>query len=78
MILTPKEKAYSLIEQFKPYVTDSMITLGLFDFKLHYAINCALIAVREILNNDLNNEVIYYWGDVERELLIIYNENQKK
>jgi hypothetical protein len=43
---------------------------------LHYAINCALIAVREILDNDLNNEVIYYWGDVERELLIIHDQNQ--
>jgi len=72
--MLPKEKAEQLVDIFR-----NEIVTYLNDFmSIRNAVQCALIAVKEILQNDLNSEVYYYWEEVEEELFIIRNKNQNK
>jgi hypothetical protein len=71
--MTPKEKANSLIEQIKPFAEWGP---GDLEMELQNAVKCALITVKEILQNNLNSEVYYYWEEVEEELFIISNKNK--
>jgi hypothetical protein len=72
--MTPKEKAEQLIDSFR---IEIISFLGE-NIKQRNAVKCALIAVKEILDNDLNSEVYSYWEAVEEELFIISNKKEEK
>lgn len=74
--MTPEEKAEELIEDFSMYSADSDAMTG-FDSEIQQdsAVNCALIAVREVkkmadkLNfyaaSDYYGNDVQYWNEVE-------------
>ena len=68
--MTPKEKAQELVN--KMYNVDAIDYFDGLSMQHKYAIRCALIAVKEILNViecDMNYQGVYeYFTDVETEL----------
>ena len=68
--MTPKEKANDLFSTFRYALSHKDAPLGM--YKDNIAIQCALIAVEEILNNDGFTQFdIYlteYWQQVKSEL----------
>jgi len=68
MQMTPKDKAEELIEKFEPMCS------GMFPQSVFYnGVECAIIAVEEIKENEANNhsclDVTYeYWDQVLTEL----------
>jgi hypothetical protein len=77
--MTPKEKAEDLFTTFRYALSHKDAPLGM--YKDNMAIQCALIAVEEILNNNCgshtdgsnatNSEIYcdeYFWNDVKSEL----------
>ena len=70
--MPPKKKAKQLVDNFRNEILSFLDD----NTKQRNAVKCALIAVKEILQNDLNSEVYFYWEQVEEELFIIRNKNQ--
>ena len=77
--MTPKEKAEDLFTTFRYALSHKDAPLGM--YKDNMAIQCALIAVEEILNNNCgshtdganatNDDIYcdeYFWNDVKSEL----------
>jgi hypothetical protein len=64
----PKEKAKELFDQYHNLIQEIGGELGQEILVSILAKHCALIAVKEIIQNDLNSEVYYYWEEVEDEL----------
>ena len=65
---SPKEKAKELFDQYHNLIQDIGGDMGHEILVSILAKNCALIAVDEILDNDLNSEVYFYWEEVEEEI----------
>jgi hypothetical protein len=68
MNTTPKEKAKELYDQYHNLIQEIGGDIGHEILVSILAKHCALIAVEQILDNDLNNEVYYYWEEVEEEI----------
>jgi len=68
MSQSPKEKAKELFDQYHNLIQEIGGELGHEILVSILAKHCALIAVKQILDNDLNNEVYYYWEEVEEEI----------
>jgi len=73
--MTEKEKAQELVDKFLQYTP--------IEFEYEYAIQCALIAVDEILNSlkscwDEEGALIAYnyWQEVNQEIKYLENENR--
>ena len=65
---SPKEKAKELFDQYHNLIQEIGGDMGHEILVSILAKHCALIAVEQILDNDLNNEVYYYWEEVEEEI----------
>jgi hypothetical protein len=65
---TPKEKAKELFNQYHNLIQEIGGDLGHEILVSILAKQSCLIAVKQILDNDLNNEVYYYWEEVEEEI----------
>jgi hypothetical protein len=65
---TPKEKAKELFNQYHNLIQEIGGDIGHEILVSILAKHCSLIAVKQILDNDLNNEVYYYWEEVEEEI----------
>jgi hypothetical protein len=65
---SPKEKAKELFDQYHNLIQDIGGDLGHEILVSILAKNCALFAVKQILDNDLNSEVYFYWEEVEQEI----------
>jgi hypothetical protein len=65
---TPKEKAKELFGYYHNLIQEIGGDLGHEILVSILAKNCALIAVKQILDNDLNSEVYFYWEEVEEEI----------
>jgi hypothetical protein len=65
---SPKEKAKELFDQYHNLIQEIGGELGQEILVSILAKNCALIAVKQILDNDLNSEVYFYWEEVEEEI----------
>jgi hypothetical protein len=65
---SPKEKAKELFNQYYNLIQEIGGDLGHEILVSILAKHCALIAVEQILDNDLNSEVYYYWEEVEEEI----------
>jgi hypothetical protein len=65
---SPKEKAKELFGYYHKLIQDIGEELGQEILVSILAKNCALIAVKQILDNDLNSEVYFYWEEVEEEI----------
>ena len=60
--MTPKEKAEELVDKFLQYTpADS-------EFEYPYAIQCALIAVEQILEIIFSDYDWQYWNEVKQEI----------
>jgi hypothetical protein len=79
MNMTPKEKAKELVEKYKQIIKQADKYSHLLEFEeRHFATQCALTAVDEILNNpknyqrglseDLHDE---YWQKVKKEIELL-------
>jgi len=66
---TPKEKAAELFTHYHNLIQNIGGELGQEILVSILAKQCALFAVKQILDNDLNSEVYYYWEEVEHELI---------
>ena len=66
--MKPKEKADEIFTYYHNLIQDIGGELGQEILVSILAKNCALFAVKQILDNDLNSEVSYYWEEVEHEL----------
>lgn len=63
--MTPKEKAIELVEQFESLLFTESVT----DESWVKCIECALIAVNEILKTKSSGiEFFYYWDKVKHEI----------
>jgi hypothetical protein len=65
---SPKEKAKELFNQYHNLIQEIGGDMGHEILVSILAKHCSLIAVKQILDNDLNNEVYYYWEEVEEEI----------
>jgi hypothetical protein len=65
---SPKEKAKQLFDQYHNLIQEIGGDMGHEILVSILAKHCALIAVKQILDNDLNSEVYYYWEEVEEEI----------
>ena len=65
---SPKEKAKELFDQYHNLIQEIGGDLGHEILVSILAKQSCLIAVKQILDNDLNNEVYYYWEEVEQEI----------
>jgi len=73
--MTPKEKAIELVDKFLQYTP--------VEFEYEYAIQCALIAVDEIMlaipdasdDDSLYNHELKYWQEVNQEINNLKNES---
>jgi hypothetical protein len=65
---TPKEKAKELFNQYHNLIQDIGGDMGHEILVSILAQKCALIAVKQILDNDLNSEVYFYWKEVKEEI----------
>ena len=65
---SPKEKAKELFNQYYNLIQEIGGELGQEILVSILAKNCALFAVKQILDNDLNSEVYFYWEEVEEEI----------
>ena len=65
---TPKEKAKELFDQYYMLILNTGGELSNEIIISILAKQSCLIAVKQILDNDLNNEVYYYWEEVEEEI----------
>jgi hypothetical protein len=65
---TPKEKAKELFDLYHNLIQDIGGELGHEILVSILAKQSCLIEVKQILDNDLNNEVYYYWEEVEEEI----------
>jgi hypothetical protein len=65
---SPKEKAKELFDLYYFLILNIGGELGQEIIVSILAKNCALIAVKQILDNDLNSEVYFYWEEVEEEI----------
>jgi hypothetical protein len=68
MNTTPEEKAKELFNQYHNLIQEIGGDLGHEILVSILAKQSCLIAVKQILDNDLNNEVYYYWEEVEEEI----------
>ena len=71
--MTEKEKAQDLVDKFLQYTP--------VEYEYEYAIQCALIAVDEILKSYDSKDLIYpkevnYWQEVKQEINNLKNENK--
>lgn len=64
----PKEKAKELFNQYHNLIQEIGGDMGYEILVSILAKHCSLIAVKQILDNDLNSEVYYYWEEVEEEI----------
>ena len=64
----PKEKAKKLFDQYYMLILNTGGELSNEIIISMLAKQSCLIAVKQILDNDLNNEVYYYWEEVEEEI----------
>ena len=69
--MTPKEKAEELFNHYHNLIQEIGGELGQEILVSILAKQSALFTAREVLDNDLNSEVYYYWEEVE-ELLENY------
>ena len=69
--MTPKEKAEEIFTNYHNLIQEISGELGQEIVVSILAKQSALFAVKQILDNDLNSEVYYYWEEVE-ELLENY------
>ena len=65
---SPKEKAKELFNQYHNLIQEIGGDMGHEILVSILAKQSCLIAVKQILDNDLNNEVYYYWEEVEEEI----------
>jgi hypothetical protein len=65
---TPEEKAKELFNQYYMLILNIGGKLSNEIIISILAKQSCLIAVKQILDNDLNNEVYYYWEEVEEEI----------
>jgi hypothetical protein len=65
---SPKEKAKELFDQYYMLIFNIGEDLANEIIISILAKQCSLIAVKQILDNDLNSEVYYYWEEVEEEI----------
>ena len=65
---SPEEKAKELFNQYYILILNTGGELSNEIIISILAKQCSLIAVKQILDNDLNNEVYYYWEEVEEEI----------
>jgi hypothetical protein len=65
---SPKEKAKELFDQYHNLIQEIGGDIGHEILVSILAKHCALIAVKQILDNDLNSEVYFYWEEVEEEI----------
>jgi hypothetical protein len=65
---SPKEKAKELFDQYHNLIQEIGGDMGHEILVSILAKQSSLIAVKQILDNDLNNEVYYYWEEVEEEI----------
>jgi hypothetical protein len=70
--MTPKEKAEEIFTHYHNLIQEIGGELGQEIIVSILAKQCALFTAREILDNDLNSEVYYYWEEVEILLLENY------
>ena len=66
--MTPKEKAEELFNHYHNLIQEIGGELGQEILVSILAKQSALFTAREVLDNDLNSEVYYYWEEVERLL----------
>lgn len=69
--MTPKEKADSLIEKFKPFAHSHYFeNTGEFDNvgELNNAKQCAFIVIDEVLQTAFWQRTTDYWGEVKKEI----------
>ena len=66
--MTPKEKADELFTHYHNLIQSIGGELGQEILVSILAKQSALFAVKQILDNDLNSEVYYYWEEVEHEI----------
>ena len=66
--MTPKEKADELFTHYHNLIQSIGGELGQEILVSILAKQCALFTAREVLDNDLNSEVYYYWEEVEHEI----------
>ena len=69
--MTPKEKADEIFTHYRNLIQEIGGELGQEIIVSILAKQSSLFAVKQILDNDLNSEVYYYWEEVE-ELLENY------
>jgi hypothetical protein len=65
---TPKEKAKELFNLYYFLILNIGGELGQEILVSILAKQSCLIAVKQILDNDLNSEVYFYWEEVEEEI----------
>ena len=66
--MTPKEKAKEIFTHYHNLIQEIGGELGQEILVSILAKQSALFAVKQILDNDLNSEVYYYWEEVEHEI----------
>jgi len=66
--MTPKEKADEIFTHYHNLIQEIGGELGQEIIVSILAKQSALFTAREVLDNDLNSEVYYYWEEVERLL----------
>jgi hypothetical protein len=65
---SPKEKAKELFDQYYMLILNTGGELSNEIIISILAKQSCLIAVKQILDNDLNSEVYFYWEEVEEEI----------
>ena len=65
---TPEEKAKELFDKYHNLIQEIGGDMGHEILVSILAKHCSLIAVKQILDNDLNSEVYFYWEEVEEEI----------
>jgi hypothetical protein len=68
MSKSPKEKAKEIFDQYHNLIQEIGGDMGHEILVSILAKHCSLIAVKQILDNDLNSEVYFYWEEVEEEI----------
>ena len=66
--MTPKEKADEIFTHYHNIIQEIGGELGQEIIVSILAKQSSLFAAKQILDNDLNSEVYYYWEEVERLL----------
>jgi len=68
MNTTPEEKAKQLFDLYHNFIQEIGGDMGHEILVSILAKQSCLIAVKQILDNDLNSEVYFYWEEVEEEI----------